>query len=247
MSSHWGSALLAIIGILGAWDSLRAADERQPVAAVDGYETSRHVGWTVHIHERLLQTQPEATAAALVLVDVHLTEIIHSVPAAAVVKLQEIPLWFSPEYPGIPPRAEYHPEVEWLRENHRNPLMARGVEFTCVRTFQAETKRMPAFVLHELAHGFHDRVLGFDQPDILAAYERAKASGVYDRVERSFGDGRPNTVERAYAMTNHKEYFAESTESFFSRNDFFPWVRSDLHHVDPLMEQVLERLWSSLR
>jgi len=39
------------------------------------------------------------------------------------------------------------------------------------------------------------------------------------------------------------EYFAESTEAFFSRNDFFPFTRDELRRHDPEMEQLLSRLW----
>ena len=46
-------------------------------------------------------------------------------------------------------------------------------------------------------------------------------------------------------MTNHMEYFAESSESFFARNDFFPFNRAELHQHDPQMEQLLERLWKA--
>ena len=84
---------------------------------------------------------------------------------------------------------------------------------------------------------------GFDNAEIKAAYERAKASGSYDKVERWFGNGRPNTRERAYALTNPMEYFAETTEAFFSRNDFFPFTRKELHRHDPEMETLLERVW----
>jgi len=123
--------------------------------------------------------------------------------------------------------------------------MVKGVEFTNVRNFEAEMKRMPNFTLHELAHAYHDRVLaeGFENTQIKAAYERAKASGSYDKVERWFGDGRANTYERAYAISSPMEYFAESTEAFFSRNDFFPFTRDELRRHDPEMEQLLSRLW----
>ena len=114
--------------------------------------------------------------------------------------------------------------------------MARGVEFTDVADFERETRRMPNFTLHELAHGYHDRVLpdGFGNAEIKAAYERAKAGGRYERVEQRFGDGRSATV-RAYAMTNPQEYFAECTEAFFSTNDFFPFTRKELAEHDPAM------------
>ena len=106
---------------------------------------------------------------------------------------------------------------------------------------------MPNFALHELAHAYHFRVLreGFDNAEIKAAYEKAKAGGTYERVERSFGqgNGRPNTFERAYAMTSPMEYFAESTESYFTRNDFFPFNREELQRHDPGMFELLRKIW----
>jgi len=216
-----------------------AASAANPI----GYQTRTIEGWTVHLRDALIEQEKEATESALGLLQKQLAEIVRVVPASAVARLREVPLWFSPEYPGVAAIAEYHPDASWLRDNGRNPAMAKGVEFTNVRTFEAETKRMPNFALHELAHAYHDRVLSFDQPDVAAAYERAKAGKSYDNVERFNGDGRPNTHQRAYAMTDRMEYFAESTEAFFSRNDFFPFNRADLHRHDPDMERLLERLW----
>jgi dipeptidyl-peptidase-4 len=62
-------------------------------------------------------------------------------------------------------------------------------------------------------------------------------------VERWHGSGRPNTQEKSYAMTNPMEYFAEATEAFFSRNDFFPFDRAELKQHDPELVQLLTKLW----
>jgi hypothetical protein len=212
-------------------------------------ETRDIAGWTVHISRDLLATNAEATGTALKLLAVQLEAIVRNVPPAAVAELRKVPLWFSPEYPGVKPRAEYHPSAGWLRENGRDPAMAKGVEFTNIRIFEAETRRMPAFALHELAHAYHDRVLpqGFGNPEIKAAYERAKTSGKYDHVERWHGPGKPVTYERAYAMTNPQEFFAENTEAFFSRNDFFPFTRAELKQTDPVGYALIEELWGSSR
>jgi hypothetical protein len=162
-----------------------------------------------------------------------------------VAKLREVPLWFSPEYAGVRPSAEYHPDARWLKENSRNEAMARSVEFTNVRIFAQESKRMPNFTLHELAHAYHHRVLsqGFEHTEILAAYSQARERGLYEKVERWLGNGRPNTVERAYAMSSPMEYFAEATEAFFSRNDFYPFDRAELKQHDPDMERLVAKLW----
>ena len=125
--------------------------------------------------------------------------------------------------------------------------MAKGVEFTDIRNFEREMNRMPNFALHELAHAYHDRFLpqGFSNPEIKAAYEKARASGKYDRVEQWHGNGKPNTFGRAYAITNPQEYFAETSEALFSRNDFFPFTRDELKQHDPEIFALLETLWSA--
>lgn len=223
-----------------------ASDSTQPSSKTPPkYETNSIEGWTVIINERLLAEQKAATAKALELLRAQLREIVRVVPAPAVAKLREVNLWFSPEYPNVKPKAEYHPGAGWLRDHGRDPAMVKGIEFTDIRNFEAETRRMPNFTLHELAHAYHDRVLerGFANAEIKSAYMRAKASQTYDKIERWHGNGKPNTFERAYAMTDPMEYFAETTEAFFSHNDFFPFTRAELKQHDPEMDQLLARLW----
>ena len=218
------------------------------LAALQGADTAAETrtiaGWTVHVSRSLLTQEPKATARALELTEKQLLQIVRVVPASAVAELKKVPLYFSPEYPGVKPSAEYHPDAGWLRGHKRDPGMAKGVEFTNVRIFEAETLRMPVFVLHELAHAYHDQVLGFDNPEVKAAYERAKASGKYANVERWNGPGKPKTHKRAYAMENEREYFAESTEAFFGRNDFFPFTPEELKKYDPETFALLEGLWN---
>lgn len=202
-------------------------------------------GWRVHVSRDLLDADRQGTDHALKLLEHQLAEIERVVPAAAAARLREVPLYLSPEYDAVPPRAEYHPDAGWLREHGRDPAMARAVEFTNVRIFAKETDRMPNFVLHELAHAYHHRVLadGFTNAEIAAAHARAVADGAYDHVERWNGSGRPSTAERAYALTTPQEFFAEASEAFFSRNDFFPFTRADLLRHDPETCRLIARLW----
>lgn len=198
-------------------------------------------GWRVHVNT---QIDVEALAKVMPLLRAQLDEIIRVVPAKAVGELQKVPLWINPEYPKVQPRAEFHSDVGWLRENGRDPLMAKGVEFTNVRIYETETRRMPNFALHELAHAYHNRSvrMSFSNLEIKKAYNNAKAGGKYDRVERKDSEGRSH-MGRAYAMTNPQEYFAECTEAYFSRNDFFPFTRIELKQHDPEMFTLLEKLW----
>jgi hypothetical protein len=240
------SLLVVLIAVMAAGAAPSAPREpgRVRPAARPAAGVQRIEGWTVSVNPRLPAEQKEATDRALELLAAQLKEIVRVVPAPAVEKLRRVRLWLSPEYPGIGPKAEYHPGAGWLRAHGRDPAMVRGVEFTNVRVFPAEMRRMPNFVLHELAHAYHHQVLGYDRAEILAAYERAKASGKYDRVERRDAEGRPR-LDRAYALTDPREYFAETTEAFFVRNDFFPYTRAELQRHDPEMARVLAGVWGA--
>jgi len=44
-------------------------------------------------------------------------------------------------------------------------------------------------------------------------------------------------------LDNEREYFAECTEAFFGRNDFFPFTRDELEKHDPEMFKLLRKLW----
>lgn len=208
------------------------------------YEARMMEGWPVLISRQLLEKEPDVTAKAMVLLQKQLAEIHRVVPKEAVAKLQQVRLYFTPEYHNLAPSAEYHPGAGWLSANKRDPDMAKNVEFSNARVFEEDVQRMPLLVLHELAHAYHDRFLpqGHSNPDIKAAYEKAKASGLYDRVERR--DSKGNTrMDKAYAMTNAAEYFAETTEAYFGTNDFFPYTNEELKKHDPFMHDLLGKIW----
>ena len=254
------SSLISAILLLGSFVTLQADDApravRQHVATVTlppaasytiGLSASSNMtrqvaGWTVHIRQCLLENDSQSIARTLKLLTAQLEEIRRVIPKAALVELQKVPLWISPEYPGDKPCGAYHPNINWLREHGRDPAMAKSVEFTNVRIFDAECRRMPVFVLHELAHAYHDRVLGYDHAGIKAAYARAKVSGIYDRVQRQDSEGRLS-YDRAYALKNEQEFFAETTEAFFGRNDMQPFTRDELEKRDPETATLLKHLW----
>lgn len=226
---------------------IRAQAEAR-VKAVEGgiVRESREIsGWKVHINKVLLEEKTkQATEKALGMLKIQLDEIIKLVPAPAVAELQKVPLYFSPAYPEYGERAEYHSEATWLKNNGRDPVMGQAVEFTNVNSFEADTRRMPNFALHELAHAYHDRFLtkGYENPELVATYGKAKARGTYDKVERMDSKGNKK-MDKAYAMTNPMEYFAEATEAFFVRNDFYPYTREELEKHDPEMHALVKKLW----
>ncbi len=135
--------------------------------------------------------------------------------------------------------AEYHPSREWLVENGYNPEKARGIEISNARNFVKWSEQgQPWMLFHELTHAFHDQVLGWDDPEIKAAFEKARESKRYESV--SYVNGRKL---RAYALTDEKEYFAEICEAYFGRNDFYPFTRSELETFDEAGYAVASGKW----
>lgn len=205
------------------------------------HKTRKIEGWTIHISRALMTAQPTKTTTAIKLLTGQLQRVVKSVPPKAVNALRTVPIWINPQYKGVTPRAEYHPSKGWLSDNNRNPAMAKAIEITNVSIFEAENRRMPDLILHELAHAYHDQVLSFDHAAVKEAFNLAKKSGTYDAVQRF--TGRKTITDKAYAMSNHKEYFAETTEALFGQNDFYPFNLKELQAHDPQMVIVLKRCW----
>ena len=231
------------LALLFAW-SVAAAGEAEPKGSqppdkpTTSYEPRQVRGWTLRVHKDLLEEKNQPLLDEVLRdLDNHLYRIERVVPDKAVGELKKVVLWL--EYDNPKGRhAHYHPSVEWLKEHGYNPDKARGVEIGSARGFLNAVRHQPWMVLHELAHSYHDRVLGFDHPKVKEAYEAAKQSGKYEKVLIWNGH-----VGRHYAMTDHKEYFAESAEAFFGTNDIYPFVKAELKRHDPGMYALLAELW----
>ena len=217
------------------------SSEAKPTGAVRFDPVLRDVeGWRVHVEPALLDgAHREEGAKALAMLANHLQRIKILVPAEALAKLQRMEIWIEHSHPTL--KAEqYHPGRKWLVANRHDPRLTRKVHIPQAAELlsRAEMLKHPALILHELAHAYHDQILSFDHPEIIAAYERAKAAGNYESVLAHTGK-----KVKHYGLTDHKEYFAEGTEAFFYRNDFYPFVRAELKEHDPTLHDVLAKIW----
>lgn len=194
-------------------------------------------GFTVRVSSAAM-AHPVTTEPALALLDQELAEVITLTPKHTHKTLRSVVIWIehnAPEHPC----ACYHPGKQWLIDNGFNPDKEKGIEIANPKNFVDWTNRaQPLMVLHELAHAYHDLVLGFDNALIASCFEQGVASGKYDEVKHVSGEPR-----RHYALSNDREYFAELTESYFGKNDFEPFTRDELRAFDPDGYAMIERLW----
>ena len=197
-------------------------------------------GWKVHVEPALIDGEyREEGARALAMLANHLQRIKILVPTGPLAKVQAIEIWIEHDHPKLK-AMQYHPSKGWLVANGHDPRLTRKVHITQARELLSRSQMLkhPAVVLHELAHGYHDQVLSFERPDILAAFRQARDAGSYTNVLLYTG-----RRVKHYGLTDHKEYFAEGTEAFLYRNDFYPFVRAELKEHDPALHEVLVKIW----
>lgn len=215
-----------------------AAVSARAYEPTSNYETQHIKGWNIEVNKKLLADDALATNV-LELLDFQLYQITRVVPAPALARLREVTIWVELNEPLFPCMC-YHPSGGWLREHDLNPEKATGVEIANATNFLTWTKDQPWMVLHELAHSYHHRVLGYDNLEIKAAYQHAVESKTYESVRHING-----RMQRHYALNNEQEYFAECSEAFFGVNDFYPFVRAELKEHDSGMFVLLEKVWGT--
>jgi len=235
-------AWLAWVGVLGAAepavlppDADTTAPEPKPIEHV-----VRDVeGWQIHIDRKLTEGAGCGQGdLALKILAAKLHEISLVVPADKLEALRRVPIWIDLDHPLT--SLQYHPNVHWLTEHGYDAQMAKVVHVPKAERLIMHSRRndQPWAMLHELAHAYHDRELGFDYEPIRKGYERVSGEGLYESVLHV--DGRR---KRHYALSDHKEYFAEMSEAYFGTNDFYPFVRAELEEADPETFALLREIW----
>jgi hypothetical protein len=198
-------------------------------------------GFAVYVNPECLQ-HPEPYREALQTLEGSLRHIGSLIQPDRLTVLRETPFWL--EWKAQPGgAAEFHNSAEWLQSNGYNPQKAGGVEISNLVNFVQWTRSsQPMMVLHELAHAFHFRRLGFGSDKVRSVYLNALKNRLYDDVEKNNG-----RRYRAYALMNPMEYFAECSEAYHGRNDFFPYVHTELRAHDPLGYSLMEEVWGPRR
>ena len=201
------------------------------------YAVRQVEGWTVRVNNDLLTSHKAVGEEALKLLAAKLYQLNRTVPPKALAALHDVHIWLERDNPGFT-CAVYHPSAKWLETNGFDPAKAQCVEIANAKRFLSLSRQEPAMVLHELAHAYHHQVLGHGHRQIAAAYRRAVESQSYEKVLHFSGK-----TKRAYALKNKLEYFAELSEAYFGTNDFYPFVRAEIMKHDPVMFQLLGKVW----
>lgn len=208
-------------------------------SASQAYEPSSHYqlwnveDWQVYIHKDLLPggEHEQTGAQAIAKLQYGLAKMRQMVAEPALGKMMAVKIWLEVNSTrgkhGRTAAYQYHPGLAWLVKMDFHPGKVKCVEYGNAASLakRSELKAVDVTV-HELAHAFHDLVLGFEDEDVIAAHNRARTQGKYpdkDWVVR----------------TNHKEFFAGLTQRYFRSED----ERKTLAERDPVFAGKLEEYY----
>jgi|GEM_PF-135056 len=204
-------------------------------------QTFQIEGWTVRVDQSLLTggADPGLGRQAMDQIRADLTRLRVLANPKILKQLRKVTIVLDREH-GKLKTMQYHPGADWLEDNGYERSLEKCVHIPRAAGYADRQHyfTQPSAMIHELAHAYHDQFLGFDEKRIKAAFARAQLKGQYEKVLFVRGGTR-----RHYALTNHKEYFAEATEAWFGTNDFYPFVRSELKQHDPDLGKVLKEIW----
>jgi hypothetical protein len=222
-------ALLAA-GVAPAWAG-------GPVPMRDYARTPMH-GFEVLVAPAVL-AHPADAARARAELDRQLAAIATTVPAPHLEAMRRTRIWV--EWDARPAgAAEFHVSADWLRANGYLAEKLAGVEIGNARNFVAWSRQdQPWMLLHELAHARLHAAPAL-RAEAAAALAAARAGGLYASVPDANG-----TPRAAYALTDEHEYFAELSEAWFGRNDFFPYARAELKAYDPRGAALMQAAWGA--
>ncbi len=212
-------------------------------ALPSAYTDRKIEGWNVRIDNRLLAGEAGPVGEqALKVLNAKLVNITLLVPEESLAKLRAVTIEMDLDYGGLSP-MQYHNDAGWLRDNGYSEKLAKCVHIPVADHLMStyDNHRMPLVILHELAHAYHDQVLGFDEPRIKTAWKKFCDSGKYKSVLTS-----PGHMHEHYGLTNQMEFFAEMTEAYFGSNDFYPFVAGELKRDEPEIYALMSEIWGPL-
>ncbi len=214
-----------------------AAQERWDVVGDVGHDYERRTvrSFPVYVAPEFKTDTDGLLQKCLQILEANAERLERIVPRPAWDTISKVPIWLD---------YKPHPYAGGIYYHSRESLIASGVSLAKLGSIQFFSS-LPVMLaheinplLHELAHAYHERVLSWSYAPLLEAFVRAGRSGRYNAVRHVSG-----RHERAYAITNFSEFFAELSEAYFGVNDFFPFTRKDLKEFDPDSYRAVSDAW----
>lgn len=231
-------AVVAVAAPAAEAQASKAAKPDKPTQKTSYEPTSHYTikkmeGWNVYVNRALLRggKHAEMGAKAIERLRGDMVLVKHWVADKPLTKLLKVAIWLEVDTTNGPhgrtPVFHYHGYIQWLKRMDFHPSKHKCVEYSqaaaLVRFRGANSAKV---LLHELSHAYHDQVLSFNDPDILAAHKRARTGGKYPKND-------------FILRLDHKEFFAHATTRYFGTKR----EREVLIERDPILLKKLLKVW----
>ncbi len=209
---------------------------------VPGYRTLQIAGFVVLAAPQVVEPPEDFERSPLQVLEGELKTIGRIVHAQALAELRKLTIWAEWDEvqalgngrSGKALAVYYGGSQRGMLAAGMNPLKANNITILSTRDLTREhqpgndSKR--CVLLHEMVHAVHHKILGFDNPKVVAAYQQALERG---KLERG-----------SYAATNPAEFLAEMSCAYLDRLQYFPRDREELRKHDPATYQLMATIWS---
>jgi len=186
------------------------------------YVDTTIAGYTVHVDKQLWDTQHGLTEHALTTIERELGKAISLLPSDAVTKIGSVPIWLEAKTPNGSP-VQYHFSADWLSENGYHPKKEASIEI--VAKDYVKLAAANASLLSQLSAAYLQRVVGFTNQSVLAAF------------------GNAVTLKRTRA-TNARDYFVFTSAVYFSEIQGNQALRELYKSEDSLSYEMLRSTWN---
>lgn len=215
--------------------------------AIPGYTVQYIEGFACIISQETLKNNDNAEfkRKPTEVLEHELKTIVGLFPDKALNLLRNVPIWvewnedvkMSNGRGGSALAVYYGGHQASMLSSGRNPLKAKCV--TILRMVGLTKEHQPnrdsgrCVILHEIAHAIHHQLVGYENPQVKAAYKQAMERKLYD--------------PKMYIATNEAEFFAEATCSFFDQLSYYPHNRVELKKHDPQTYKLMEAVWGKAK
>jgi hypothetical protein len=176
----------------------------------------------VKIDAELLNRQPELVTQVMSVLEYELNATMNELPTDAVRALQAVPIWIERATPNEA-WVQYHFSRDWLTEHGYNPEKEASIEIVAEEFVKhAKTSLYP--LMTHLASAYHQRVLGLQNQQVLAAFGSAVSNnrGSYNAAE---------------------EYFSVLSELYFLQAKSSDYRIEKLKAYDPQGFDMIKAVW----
>jgi hypothetical protein len=223
-------------------DQPLAVDYQQPRRK---YVAAKRGNLTVWVESQLKAEAPAIADRALDRLKAKRGEALAVLPKHARERLANVPffLLYGPKARGGGRNngLEYFQKDAPDRHEKLDPRWGDAIVVYCAQNYLdiSDLWAMKA-LFHEFAHAYQLKQWPEKQPDILRAWENATNRNLYRNV---LDRETKKPIQRAYALTNQLEYFAELSCMYFVGCNYEPSERNKLKDYDPVGYKMIRKMW----